>query len=216
MSDKFQIELADISKDILEMGDFSIKMFRDSLESLNSMDENLANDVMDRKTRLAEFNNRIDEEILRLLTLYQPVASDIRRISCITQMNTSLFRLGRNGKDISLLVTYLPNGPHLKVINSIAHMGDFVADMISDVLESFKTGDVSGLMDLEDRDTDVDNMQEAIFRESFTYMMEDNKNISRCIEYVMVSRYLERMGDHACLMGEKVYFMIEGEKIEFH
>ena len=216
MSDKFQSDLKKLKEYTIEMGEFSITMFRDSLKALNDMDEKLANDVIGRKRKLAEYNNYIDEETLRILTLYQPVASDIRFISCISQMNTSLYRLGRNGKDIAKLITILPNTPHLNVFKNICHMGDYVAIMIADVLEAFRTGDISKILDLGKRDNYVDNLQETIFRESFTYMMEDSSNISRCIEYVMVSRYLERMGDHACLMGEKVYFMIEGRKIEFH
>ncbi|MBN1431163.1 MAG: phosphate signaling complex protein PhoU [Methanomicrobiaceae archaeon] len=216
MSDKFQLELKKLKDYTLEMGEFSVGMFTDSLKALKDMDEVLAEEVHDRKKKLAYYSNKIDEETLRMLTLYQPVASDIRLISCISQMNTSLYRLGRNGKDIAQLTTSLPNTPHLKVFNSICHMAEYVTEMINDALESFKTEDPSKLLDLEKRDNYVDDLQEAIFRESFTYMMEDNRNISRCIEYVMISRYLERMGDHACLMGEKIYFMIEGKKLEFH
>ena len=216
MSDKFQSDLKKLKEYTIEMGEFSITMFRDSLRALHDMDEELAVDVIGRKRKLAEYNNTIDEDTLKVLTLYQPVASDIRFISCILQMNTSLYRLGRNGKDIAKLITILPKSPHLKVFDNICHMGDYVANMIADVLEAFRTGDLSRILDLGERDNYVDNLQETIFRESFTYMMEDNDNISRCIEYVMVSRYLERMGDHACLMGEKVYFMLEGRKIEFH
>ena len=216
MSDKFELEMEELIDYTIEMGEFSLEMFKDSLKALKDMDEKLANNVISRKKKLAEYNNTIDDETLRMLTLYQPVASDIRMISCISQMNTSLYRLGRNGKDIAKLLTILPSTPHLKVFNSICHMGEYVSDMISDVLEAFKTGDTSKILDLGKRDSYVDSLQETIFRESFTYMMEDSGNISRCIEYVMVSRYLERMGDHACLMGEKVYFMIEGKKLEFH
>lgn len=216
MSDKFDTELKILRERTLEMGDFAVAMFADSLKALEEMDETLAKDIISRKTRLSEYNDSIDDETLRLLTLYQPVASDIRSISCISQMNTSLYRLGRNGKDIAKLMTTLPNTPHLKVIAIISHMGQFVLAMIKDVIEAFRTGDISKLLDLGAKDNEVDALQEAIFRESFTYMMEDNRNISRCIEYVMVSRYLERMGDHACLMGERVYFMVVGEKLEFH
>jgi phosphate transport system protein len=93
-------------------------------------------------------------------------------------------------------------------------MAECVVSMHRDVLDAYSSGDSTKLLTLFHRDDDVDNMQGSIFRESLTYMMEDNRNISRCVEYVMVSRYLERMGDHACLMGEKVYYMIEGEKLE--
>ena len=94
-------------------------------------------------------------------------------------------------------------------------MGDYVAGMMNDVLDSFIMNDSSKLPGLEERDNHVDGLQESIFRECLTYMMEDSRNISRCLEYVMISRYLEGIGDHACLMGEKVYFMIEGRKPDF-
>lgn len=215
MSEKFESELNELKSLTLEMGRFSTKMFTDSVKALKDADVILAEEVHDRKRKLAEYNDSIDEDTLRILTLYQPVAGDIRLISCISQMNTSLYRLGRTGKDIAQLTTSLPNTPHLKVFNTVSHMGDYVTEMIIDVLESFRTNDSAKLPGLEERDNHVDSLQESIFRECFTYMMEDSRNISRCLEYVMISRYLERIGDHACLMGEKVYFMIEGKKPEF-
>jgi len=215
MSDKFQNELESLKNYTLEMGDFAVKMFTDSLKALKEADVDLAEEVHDRKRKLADYNNKIDDDVLKILTLYHPVAGDIRLISCISQMNTSLYRVGRTGKDIAQLTTTLPNTPHLKVFNSISHMGDFVVEMVTDVLESFRNNDSSKLPGLEERDNHVDNLQESVFRECLTYMMEDSRNISRCLEYVMISRYLERTGDHACLMGEKTYFMIEGKKPEF-
>ncbi len=212
MSDKFKSELNELKKLTLEMWDFSSGMFEDSIKALKDADTALAEEVHDRKKRLAEYNDAIDEDSLRILTLYHPVAGDIRLVSCISQMNTSLYRLGRTGKDIAQLTTNLPNTPHLRVFNSVCHMGDYVAGMMNDVLDSFITNDSSKLPGLEERDNHVDSLQESIFRECLTYMMEDSRNISRCLEYVMISRYLERIGDHACLMGEKVYFMIEGRK----
>ncbi|UUX92445.1 phosphate signaling complex protein PhoU [Methanoplanus endosymbiosus] len=214
MSDKLHSELEILRKDIVEMGEFSIGMFSESLTALKKLDRDLAEKVDAKKIRLSEFNENIEERTMRILTLYQPVADDIRAIFCIIQMNTTFYRLGRNGREIARLVMILPDSPHLGIINSLCHMAECVILMQKDVLDAYKSGNTEKLLNLEHRDDDIDNMQGSVFRESLTYMMEDNRNISRCVEYVMVSRYLERMGDHACLVGEKVYYMIEGEKLE--
>ncbi|EHQ34182.1 phosphate signaling complex protein PhoU [Methanoplanus limicola] len=216
MSDKLHSELGKLRNDIIEMGEFSLGMFSESLDALKKLDRDLAEKVDAKKVRLSEFSDDIEERTMRILTLYQPVADDIRAIFCIIQMNTTLYRLGRNGREIARLVMILPESPHLGIIKSLSHMAECVISMHRDVLDAYSSGDSAKLTNLLRRDDDVDNMQGSIFRESLTYMMEDNRNISRCIEYVMVSRYLERMGDHACLMGEKVYYMIEGEKLEIN
>jgi len=216
MSDKLHNELEELRTKIIEMGEFSVEMFSESLIALNNLDRDLAAEVEAKRVRLSEFNDDIEERTMRVLTLFQPVADDIRAIFCIIQMNTTFYRLGRNGREIARLVMILPESPHLGIIKSICHMAECVISMQNDVLDAYKSGNTKKLLTLGHRDDDVDNMQGSIFRESLTYMMEDNRNISRCVEYVMVSRYLERMGDHACLMGEKVYYMTEGEKLEIN
>lgn len=216
MSDRFHKEINELKKMTAEMGHFSIHMFSDSLKALKNLDEELAKDVYSRKVKLSEFNKKIEEESIRLLSLYQPVANDLRTITCINQMNTSFYRVGRNAKEISNFIELMPRMIHLGIMNSICHMAECVVSMLSDSLSAFEENNVEFLQSFAKREEDVDNLQKTVFRESITYMMEDNKTISTCIEYVMVSRYLERMGDHACLMGEKIYFMIEGKIIDIN
>ncbi|WOF16103.1 phosphate signaling complex protein PhoU [Methanoplanus sp. FWC-SCC4] len=214
MHDKFHEELDSLKKEVIEMGNFSIEMLSDSLKALKSMDKELAEDVYLRKEKLSDYYTQIEEETLRILALYQPVAADIRTITCISQMNVSFYRVGRNGKKVAKLVKSLEFSKHLEIINSLCRMGKCVISMLNDALDGFKSEKTDKLQNLSYLDDDVDNLQKSIFRESISYMMEDKKNISGCIEYVMVSSHLERVGDHACLMAEKIYFMVEGKRIE--
>ena len=93
-------------------------------------------------------------------------------------------------------------------------MGNIVYGMIEDALKAFETEALSLIQDFAERDDTLDTLRYSIFRESLTYMMEDPKNITRCAHYMMIARYLERCGDHACKIAEKIHFMVTGERIE--
>ncbi|WP_238320555.1 phosphate signaling complex PhoU family protein [Methanoculleus bourgensis] len=97
---------------------------------------------------------------------------------------------------------------------NLPHMADLVCAMIDDALKAYRTEDIVLIEGMSRRDDVVDDLRYAIFRESVTYMMEDPKNITRCMDYVMVARYLERCGDYACDIAEQVCYMVTGERVE--
>jgi phosphate transport system protein len=163
---------------------------------------------------LAERNLAIEEAALRLIALYQPMARDLRSIVCALRMNVALFRIGRYGKDIANLVEGLSEKPHIGNLMNLPHMADLVCAMIDDALKAYRTEDIVLIEGMSRRDDVVDDLRYAIFRESVTYMMEDPKNITRCMDYVMVARYLERCGDYACDIAEQVCYMVTGERVE--
>jgi len=129
-------------------------------------------------------------------------------------MNTYLTRIGRYGKDIAKVTDEMGNRPHFKKLVSIPHMSELVGKMIDDALAAFEKEDISLLKDFKDRDDTIDELRYSIFRECLTYMMEDQKVITPGIYYIMVARYLERCGDHACKIAEKIHYMVTGEHVE--
>ncbi|QYZ80218.1 phosphate signaling complex protein PhoU [Methanofollis formosanus] len=215
MSDKFHEELDTLRDEFLEYGHFARGMLVDAFEALKNGDEDLAGLVLARKDELARRSDDFDERLLTLIALYQPMAQDLRAIICTIRMNASLYRIGRYGKDIALLVPpFAGAGHHLGRMLNLPHMAGIVVSMVDDVLKAYETRDVSPIEDLSARDDCVDDLRYSVFREALTYMMEDPRNIERGMDYVMVARYLERCGDHCCSMGEKVHFMLTGERIE--
>ena len=129
-------------------------------------------------------------------------------------MITYLTRIGRYGKDIANAAKGLSTQPHIAKLVSIPYMCNIVCGMIEDTLKAFETEDLSLIQDFAERDDNLDTLRYSIFRESLTYMMEDQKNITRCANYIMIARYLERCGDHVCKIAEKIHFMVTGERIE--
>lgn len=213
MVEKFHFELDEVKKDVVEMGGLAKDMLQKSVEALKDLDVEKAEWVISKKGLIADMDDRIEDKTLRLITLYQPMAVDMREIACILKMNTYLTRIGRYGKDIAKLVTEFEKG-HVKKLVSIPHMEEIVCGMIDDAMTAFETKDVSKFSDFSDRDDTVDEFRYSVFRECLSYMMEDPKVITRCLHYTMVARYLERCADHACKMAEKIYYMVKGERVE--
>lgn len=214
MVEKFHDELKEVKKDVIKMGHLSKDMLQKSVKALKNQDVELANWVISNKGKLANMDDDIEDRTLRLITLYQPMAKDMREIACILKMITYLTRIGRYGKDIAKLVEELHNSSHIKKMVSIYHMSDIVCNMINDTLIAFEKKDITKFYDFVEREDDVDKLRYSIFRECISYMMEDPKVIEQFSHYMMIARYLERCADHACKMAEKIVYMITGERVE--
>lgn len=211
---KYHKELNKQRSEILKMGNLAKDMLSNSILSLKNQDLKLADLVISKKDRLSEMDVRIESDLLRLIALYQPVAKDMRMIACGLKMITYLTRIGRYGKDIAQVTHELDNKPLIAKLVSIPYMGEIAYKMITDCLNAFKTENLSSIKDIAERDDSLDALRYSIFRECLTYMMEDQQNITPCTHYVMVARYIERCGDHACKMAEKITYMVTGERTE--
>jgi phosphate transport system protein len=214
MVEKFHKELDEAKKDVIEMGNLAKEMLNKSIEALKELDNDKANWVISQKVKLADLDDKIEDKTLRLITLYQPMASDMRQIACILKMITSINRIGRYGKDIAKFVTDFEKQGHVKKLVSLPHMAEIVSGMIDDVLYAFEKKDISKFNNFIERENTVDDLRYSIFRECLSYMMEDPKVITRCTYYIMIGRYLERCGDHACKIAEKIVYMVTGQRVE--
>lgn len=214
MVEKFHEELKKLKKEVVEMGNLAKEMLSNAVEALKDRNKEAASQVIEKKKKIADMDERIEQNALRLIALYQPMARDMRKIACVLKMITYLTRVGRYGKDIAKVAIELADQPHIARLVEIPHMADMVCSMIEDALKAFENEDVSLIKDFEERDSEIDALRYSIFRECITYMMEDAKNITRCMHYAMVARYLERCADHACKMAEKINYMVTGERKE--
>jgi phosphate transport system protein len=214
MVEKFHNELTQVKRDVEKMSNLARDMLKKSVEALKDIDLEKAQWVLEHKVEIAEMDDKIEDKTLRLITLYQPMAVDMRTIACILKLITYLNRIGRYGKDIAKMVFEFEKQGHIKKIVSIPQMADIVSSMIDDALNVFKSGDISKFNDFVNREETVDELRYSIFRECLSYMMEDPKVITRCTYYIMIARYLERCADHACKMAEKIIYMVNGQRVE--
>lgn len=214
MAKEFHKDIKSLKKELLEMGAFALKMLEDSVKALFSQDYELAKEIVNRKLKLRESDAKIEDNVLKLIALYQPMAIDLRRLATILKAITYFTRIGRYGKDIAAIMRDFTDFKCPKKMINLKHIFEHVRDMIKDVLEAFDKADISLIENFEERDDEVDELRWSVFRECITYMMEDPKCITPCAHYIMIARYLERCGDHACKIAEKVHYMVTGEHIE--
>ncbi|MBN1215098.1 MAG: phosphate signaling complex protein PhoU [Candidatus Lokiarchaeota archaeon] len=208
-------EIIELKNLVLEMGKYALNMLDDSVISLVDNNIELAKDTKIKKEKLHQYDTEIEDKALKLIALYAPMAVDMRTIATCLKANTYIYRIGRYGKDITnIVIEDLSNSSiNLKLVN-LRHIWEHVHSLVQDALESFDKGDIKIIDDFTSRDDEIDKLRWSIFRECVSYMMEDPKNISICAHYQMIARYLERCGDHACKIAEKVYYMVTGKHIE--
>ena len=217
MSEKFHTEMEMTKGRVLEMGHLAVGMLEDAMLALEENAPQRAEAVKKRKKELSDRTNALEEEMYRLIALYQPMAKDMRMIACSLRLISSAERIGRYGKDIANVVLSTYSDQRFDdLVNalSIPHMASLVIGMINDSLKAYENEDLTLVAHHSARDDAVDALRHTIFRDGITYMMEDPRTITRCTNYLMVARYLERCGDHACKIAEKVTYMVTGDQIE--
>jgi phosphate transport system protein len=216
MAEKFHTELKNLKAETLEMAHLGQFMLRNAVDALIRQDNELAASVVARKEEIHAMEVRLEERCYQLIALNQPMAKDMRVIACTLKVITASLRIGRYGKVIANIVKKISDQPHIANLMTIPHMADLVIEMIDDAVEAYEKDSITGISDFSARDDTIDSLRQSIFREGITYMMEDPKSITRCTNYILVARYLERCADHACKIAENVHYMETGERIEIH
>jgi phosphate transport system protein len=214
MAEKFHTELKNLKTETLGMAHLGRFMLRTAVDALISQDRELAATVLARKEEIHLMEVRLEEHCYHLIALNQPMAKDMRVIACTLKVITASLRIGRYGKVIANIARKISDQPHIANLMSIPHMAELVIDMIDDAIEAYDKDTLTLISDFSARDDTIDALRQSIFREAITYMMEDPKSITRCTHYILVARYLERCGDHACKIAENVHYMETGERIE--
>jgi phosphate transport system protein len=214
MSEKFHTEMNILKTDMLDLARFARTMMCDALQALTTENTEAAKEIASRKKHIQETTIELEDRTYQLIALYQPMAKDMREIACMLKIIASAERIGRYGKDIANMVKHVKGQPEFIQPLPILHMAGLVNGMITDVIHAFESDSIVPIRELSQRDDTVDSLWHSVFRETLTFMMENPKLITRGTYYIMVARYLERSGDHACKMAENVHYMVTGKRIE--
>jgi phosphate transport system protein len=209
----YEGELALLHGKILEMGGLVEKQTADAVSALVAGDPDAAQTVIRRDREVNRLDVEIDELCLRLLALRQPAARDLRLITTALKITTDLERAGDMAVNISERAIELSREPQLKPYIDIPRMAATAQAMLHESLDAFVREDVELALKVCHEDDEVDALTHQIFRELLSYMIEDPTTITRAMRLVFVSKYLERIADHATNIGEMVIFMVKGKSI---
>jgi len=212
----FQEELEGLQARLLEMGGLAEERVRGAVHGLVTRDTALIDRVMRGDEPINELHIEIDNRCFTLLALYQPMATDLRSIVAAVKINTDLERVGDLAVNIAEAARRYANHAPVKKLIDIPQMGDIAQAMLRDALDSFVRRDTRLAHQVLNEDDRLDALKTQVFRELLTYMLDDPSTVEPALDLILVSRHLERIGDHATNIAEDVIFMVSALDVRHH
>jgi phosphate transport system protein len=211
---QFHTDLETTRSLFLQMGGLVEAMVHDAIEALISGDLRLVDLVREREREVNRLEVDIDERISLLIARNQPTAVDLRLLLSISKMLTDMERCGDEAEKIAKVARRLheSNARYTPVVE-LAHMAKCVGGMIRDSLDAFAREDPLHAARVVRNDKEVDKEWKASLRHIITYMIEDPRTITPSIDLIFIARALERIGDHAKNMSERVIYMVRGDDV---
>jgi len=212
-STRYEEELHEVKDSLLLLGALTEKAIQKSLEALLTRDSELARMVIAEDDKLDLLDVAIEEKCIRLLALRQPTARDLRFITTAIKINGHLERMGDIAASIAKRVITLNDLPQLKPYIDLPRMSDIARNMIRDSLAALVQEDVALASKVKQDDELIDQLNEQIFRELLTFMMEDPRTIHTALLIIQISKSLERIADHAVGIADMIVYMVTGKSV---
>lgn len=205
----FDQDLNGLRRLVVEMGGMAESQLNLAVQAVSKRDIRLAEKVRDGDARIDEYEHEIDAAAVRLLALRQPVAADLRETVATLKISVDLERIGDYAANVAKRVHAIVEAPP-RTAHGIPLMGRLVRESIKDVIDAYAERDVEKALQVWKRDEEIDEFYNGIFRETLTYMMEDPRNITAATHLLFMAKNIERIGDHATNIAERVFFITEG------
>jgi len=210
---KYEEDLRKLREDILYMGGLVEDQIQKAVKSLVDRDSGMANIIIERDHEVNRLDVDIDDLCIRLLALHQPAGRDLRFITTGLKITTDLERIGDMAVNICERALELNQEPQLKPYIDIPRMAQIAEGMIRESLDAFVREDTDLALKVCKDDEQVDQLNSQIFREVISFMIGDPLTINRAMKLSSISKYLERIADHATNIAEMVIFMVKGKSI---
>ena len=209
----FQEELDDLKARLLEMGGLAEDRVRLAVRAMVDRDHALVDRVLTNDAAINQLHIEVDDRCFKLLALHQPMAVDLRSIVSAVKINTDLERVGDLAVNIAEAVARYLQHPPVKELIDIPRMASIAQDMLRDALDAYVRRDMALAQSVLHRDDELDLLKTLVFRELLGHMLRDPATIEPSLDLILVSRHLERIGDHATNVAEDVIFMVSAKDV---
>jgi phosphate transport system protein len=206
-------ELVHLKEMLLKMATLVESAIQNSVQSLVERNSGLARLVIDGDRAINSFDVQIDEECVKLLALKQPMGKDLRFITTAMKITSDLERIGDNAVNIAERAVELNEEPFLKPYIDIPKMSRIARGMVRDTINAFINEDRRLARDVIIRDDEVDDLNEIVLKELMFIMTQDPGTVTRAVKISYVSKYIERIADHATNIAEMVVYLVDGKII---
>jgi phosphate transport system protein len=211
---QYEEDLRGLRAGLLRMGGLVERQIVEAVESLVNRNTEQARETIQRDVEVNRLDTEMDQRCINLLALHQPTASDLRFITTGLKITTDLERIGDNAVNLSERAIELNTEPQLKPYIDIPRMAEITQNMVKDALDAFMREDIELAGEVIARDDEVDQLNYQTYRELLSYMVEDPQTIPRATKILFISKYLERIADHATNIAEMVVYMVKGRSIK--
>ena len=212
----FDEQLQGLKSHLMKMSALAEVMIADAVKSVVERDEHAVPPVYEREELVNHMQIEIDEICLTLTALHQPAAGDLRFIMGAIKTNSDLERLADEAVNIAQKAEHLLKTPQLKPFEIIPDMAAIARGMVRDSLRAFVNRNVDLAREVLLRDDQLDSLKEKMAEVMTVYMTQDPSSVSRALDLLLISRYLERIGDHATNIAEVTIFVVNGVDIRHH
>jgi phosphate transport system protein len=209
----FQEELNDLKRRLLEMGGLAEDRLRLAVQGLVQRDGSVFERVLTGDGDINSFHVEIDDRCVKLLALHQPMAVDLRAIVAAVKINSDLERVGDLSVNIAEAGQRYLEHPPVKELIDIPKMAEIAQGMLRDSLDAFVRRDITLAQAVLTADDNLDALKGQVFRDLLTYMLRDASTVPASLDLILISRHLERVGDHATNVAEDVIFMVSAQDV---
>ena len=215
MRSDYTQQLQEIQDDLLLLGSMVEKAIVKSVDALKNRDLESSQAVIDEDDQIDDFQMVLEEKCVDVIALQAPMASDLRRLVTVIQVASELERVGDYAEGIAKISVRMGEQPTLKPLIDIPRMAEMGAGMLRDGLGALTTLDLELAEKIAATDDEVDSLYEQIFRELFSFMVENPANIQGATYLIWIAHLLERIADRATNIAERVVYLATGKMKHF-
>lgn len=210
----FDEQLDGLFKQVIMMGSLAESMIQLAIRAYTEQNESFASEIYEKEAQVNRLQVEVDDAAVKLTTLQQPVASDARFLFMASRIGGELERIADQSVNIVQNTHYVLSGPpNIKPLVDLPVMAGVVQKMVRNSLQAMASRDVALAEDVLEQEDQVDAFRDQIFRILLTHMMSDPRTIQQSLSLILMSRNLERIGDHATNIAEEVIYWIQGRDV---
>lgn len=213
MPKKFDEGLGRLKNKLLFMGALAERIIASTMTGLINWNATSFESVQSDEEKMDLLQREIDEETIRLISVYTPVASDLRFLLTVTRINSELERIADQAMNISFYSKQMMQCPPIRPLSDLGRMGEIGIAMLKDALDAFTSSSAEKAIEVMETDDQVDTLNDALFKDLMACLVSDPGKMKQVLELILTGRALERIADHAVSICEDVYYMAKGEDI---
>ena len=210
----YEEELKNLNNNIVKMGTLCEEALRKSINALVTNNTDEADKIIKNDEEIDKFENLIEQQVVNLIALRQPLAIDLRETVTALKISSDLERIGDLSKNIAKRSLLLSSNLNKNLIDILNTLSENVQKQLKSVIDSYLERSSSMAINVWESDEKIDNLTNQCMQVSIDFLKEDPKNLQNGTHLLFVAKNLERMGDHTTNIAEQVYFLVKGEYLE--